>query len=120
ADRTIYGRYGTRSHRTETVDDMSLQGFGKAMQAALELHRQYPKNRAALAGKQSLPQPVTAPEEYPSLKGRYGSKPDYSGQLGQSCIHCHMVGEAQRVAFRTEGKPIPEALLFPYPNPKVL
>src|SRR5262249_1722148 len=26
-DMTIYGRYGTRSHRTESDDDVSLEGF---------------------------------------------------------------------------------------------
>ena len=32
ADRTIYGRYGTRSHETESGDDVSLEGFAKARQ----------------------------------------------------------------------------------------
>ena len=27
ADNTIYGRYGTRSHQTESADDVSLKGF---------------------------------------------------------------------------------------------
>jgi S1-C subfamily serine protease len=38
----------------------------------------------------------------------------------QSCIHCHQVGEAQRAVYRTAGRPIPDKVLYPYPNPKVL
>ena len=38
ADRTIYGRYGTRS-RSNRKDDVSLPGFTKAMTAALALHK---------------------------------------------------------------------------------
>jgi hypothetical protein len=120
ADRTIYGRYGTRSHRTRSEDDVSLEGFAKALQGALDLHAAYPKNKVALAGKHGPAVEVQAPEGYPSLKGRYGSKLDYEGQVAQSCIHCHQVGEAQRRACRDAGKPIPEKVLFPYPNPKIL
>ena len=42
ADLTIYGRYGTRSHQRNAEDDVSLEGFGKALQAALDLHADYP------------------------------------------------------------------------------
>jgi len=38
ADRTIYGRFGTRSHRTEWIGDVSLKGLAKALEGALELH----------------------------------------------------------------------------------
>jgi serine protease Do len=84
------------------------------------LHREYPKNRAALAGKHGPAPEVRAPEEFPSLKGKYGPKLDYTGKVVQSCIHCHQVGEAQRLAFRTAGKPIPDKVLYPYPHPKIL
>ncbi len=119
ADQTIYGRYGTRSHRTE-ADDMSLPGFSQALQGALELHRGYPGNKSMLAAKRGPAALVRSPEEYGSLQGKYGAKLDYTGKVVQSCIHCHQVGEAQRLSFRSAGKPIPEALLFPYPHPKIL
>jgi hypothetical protein len=92
ADQTIYGRYGTRSHQTESENDVSLAGFAKALQAVLELHKNYPNNKASLAGKRGSPSEIKAPEEFPSLKGRYGPKLDYEGKLVQSCIHCHQVG----------------------------
>src|SRR5687767_10841194 len=31
ADKTIYGRYGTRSHQHESEDDVSLNGFAEAL-----------------------------------------------------------------------------------------
>lgn len=120
ADRTIYGRYGTRSHQTESHDDMSLEGFGQALEGALKLHREYPKNKAVLAAKHGPAPEVKAPEEYPFFKGKYGPKLDYQGKVVQSCIHCHQVGEAKRLAFRLAGKPVPDPVLYPYPNPKIL
>jgi serine protease Do len=120
ADLTIYGRYGTRSHQRKTEDDVSLESFGKALEGALALHADYPKNKAALIGKNGPAADVRAPEEYPKLRGRYKSQLDYSGQVAPSCIHCHQVGEAQRDYDRTTRGEIPDKLLHPYPNPKIL
>ena len=53
ADGTLYGRYGTRSDRTQWQDDVSVEGLGKTLEAALELHRNYPANQSSLAGKQA-------------------------------------------------------------------
>jgi S1-C subfamily serine protease len=38
----------------------------------------------------------------------------------QSCIHCHQVRDAERVYYRSQGKEIPEQVLFPYPLPEVI
>ncbi|MGH7202352.1 MAG: Trx7/PDZ domain-containing (seleno)protein, partial [Planctomycetaceae bacterium] len=119
-DRAIYGRYGTRSHPRESHNDVSLEGFAKALQAALELHKQYPQNKAALAGKHGPKAEYAAPEEMPSLKGKYGSELDYEGKVVQSCIHCHQVLQAQRVHYRLADEPVPAKVLFPYPHPKSL
>src|SRR4029078_12847855 len=61
---------------------------------------------------------VKTPEELPTLRGKYEKGLDWQGKVVTSCMHCHMIEEAQRRAFRAEGKAIPEELLFPYPNPK--
>ncbi len=45
-DGTIIGRYGTRSHQTESDDDVSLEGFLKSLAVALQLHRDIDKVRA--------------------------------------------------------------------------
>jgi hypothetical protein len=120
ADGTIYGRYGTRSHRTLWADDVSLEGLAKALQGALDLHAEYPKSKSQLAGKTGPAPDFASPEKLPMLKDRYKSTLNYEGQVVQSCIHCHMVGEAQRQVYRAAGNSIPEQLLFPHPHPKAL
>lgn len=120
ADLTIYGRYGTRSHQTESKDDVSLEGFAKALQGALELHAQFPKHKAALAAKRGPTSEIKTPEQFPSLKGKYGAKLDYEGKVVQSCIHCHQVGEALRLMARASTSPPSDKVLYPYPNPKIL
>lgn len=95
ADGTIYGRFGTRSHRTEWYADVSLEGLAQALQGALELHAEYPANREALAGKRGKPMEVASPEKYPLLRDRYTDALDYEGNVVKSCIHCHQIGDAQ-------------------------
>lgn len=119
ADGTIYGRFGTRSHRTEWTGDVSIEGLGEAMLGALELHAAYPQNRAQLAGKRGAPLEVESPEEFPSLEGQYSAHLAATNVV-PSCIHCHQIGEARRKYYRDLGKPIPEKLLYPYPHPKTI
>lgn len=118
ADGTIYGRFGTRSHRTEWVGDVSLTGMAKALQGALDLHANYPANKAALAGKRG-PKPLfPSPDKFPSLKDKYTNALNYKGNVVKSCIHCHMIGDAVHDYYRTRGKPLPEEVIYPYPHPK--
>jgi hypothetical protein len=120
ADRTIYGRYGTRSHQTESDDDVSVEGFAKSLEAALALHADYPANKESLAAKRGPDADIPVPEELPTLNatGKYGPKLNYDGNVVQSCIHCHMVGDAQRAVYRQKNEPLPDRLMYPYPNPK--
>jgi hypothetical protein len=118
ADGTIYGRFGTRSHRTYWSDDVSVEGLSRALRGALELHAAYPKNRESLAGKRGPAPEVASPEKYPMLKDRYGPKLNYEGNVVQSCIHCHQIGDAHRSLLRSRKEPLPENVLFPYPHPK--
>ena len=119
ADKTVYGRYGTRSSHDDTTEDMSLEGLAKAMSAALELHRDAVLLRTALAGKKQVLMPQKTPEEFPSL-ARYKPDLDYQGKVAQSCMHCHQVRDAQRRTVRDAGQPLSDELLFPYPKPDVL
>ncbi|MDX2037837.1 MAG: Trx7/PDZ domain-containing (seleno)protein [Isosphaeraceae bacterium] len=119
ADGTIYGRFATRSERPES-EDISLDGLRAALGSALRMHKSLPEYEAALEGKKAVPGPYATPRDFPSLKGRYQADLDYEGAVAKSCIHCHQIGEAQRLAYRNEGKSVPDDVLFPYPDPEVL
>ena len=118
ADKTIYGRFGTRSHRTEWLGDVSLKGLAKALQGALDLHSNYDTVKASLTGKRGAPMEFASPEKYPSLKGKFTDKLNYKGDVVKSCIHCHQIGDAQREYYWRARKPIPDKVLWPYPHPK--
>lgn len=120
ADGTIYGRFGTRSHRTEWVGDVSLPGLAKALEGALDLHRNYPANREQLAAKRGPKPEFASPELFPSLKDKFTAKLNYEGNVVQSCIHCHQIGDAVRDLYRSKHEALPEKVLFPYPHPKAI
>ncbi|MGV3482970.1 MAG: Trx7/PDZ domain-containing (seleno)protein [Planctomycetaceae bacterium] len=118
--RTIYGRFGTRSHRTDWLGDVSVPGFAEALKGALELHAAWPQDQRALQAKIGPKPAVARPELFPSLKEKYAytSSIDYEGDVVRSCIHCHQIGDAVRDEFRARGETIPEQLIYPYPHPK--
>ena len=119
ADRTIYGRYGTRSSARDAMRNISLEGFRAALAAALELHKNYPANRASLAGKTGPAPRFPVPERYPSLT-RYKPALDYAGKVARSCMHCHMIRAAERKVYRVAAKPIPDHELYPWPLPEAV
>jgi S1-C subfamily serine protease len=84
------------------------------------MHEHYETIKPTLAGKQAKSSPYKTPREYPSLAGKYQAKIDYQGRVARSCIHCHQIREAERLVYRSAGKPIPHRVLFPYPDPYVL
>ena len=119
ADKTIYGRYGSRSDNKEATRDISIESFGKALDGALKLHAAYPGNKATLKGKQSPPPRHIVPEKYPSL-AKFKPTLDYSGQVAKSCIHCHQVRDAERRVLRATGKPLADSVVYPWPMPDQL
>ena len=50
-DGTVYGRYGSWDHQRDP-QHRATAGFRKALEGALAIHRGYPGNKEALAGKQ--------------------------------------------------------------------
>ncbi|MBC7853612.1 MAG: PDZ domain-containing protein [Pirellulaceae bacterium] len=120
AEMTIYGRFGTRSDQTESDADVSVEGFGAALEGSLALHKGYPANKSLFAAKRGPAVAIKVPEEFPNLKGKYSSKLNYEGKVVQSCIHCHQVGESIRLVSRQPGKSMAEEVLYPYPHPKIL
>ncbi|MEZ6142985.1 MAG: Trx7/PDZ domain-containing (seleno)protein [Zavarzinella sp.] len=119
ADKTIYGRFGTRSHRTNWVGDVSIDGLKKAMNGALNLHQNFATVRPSLLAKTGPKPMYPTPVQFPNLKGKYEATINYNNQVARSCIHCHQIGEAVRDTYRVRKQAIPEELLFPYPHPKM-
>jgi len=118
-DGTILGRFGTRSHRTNWVGDVSIDGLAKALQGGLDLHANFDKVKTSLAAKRGPAPLFPVPEKFPSL-GKYASKLNYEGNVVQSCIHCHQIGDAIKDFYRKKKEPTPENVLFPHPHPKSL
>ncbi len=120
ADGTIYGRYGTRSDREHWEDDVSVAGMAEALEGALELHAEYPKNREVLQKKKGPAPLFASPEQFPTLKSKFGPSLDYSGNVVKSCIHCHQIGDAIKQHYWSTEQRLPEEVLFPYTHPKAL
>lgn len=117
ADGTIYGRFGTRSHRTEWEEDVSVSGLKKALVGALTLDANYPSNRNQLGTKRGVVPPFRGPGELPGLS-KYTSRLEFDDKVVQSCIHCHMIGEAMKELERGTDEGISSKSLFPFPHPK--
>ena len=90
------------------------------MKAALRMHKNYQAVKTSLAGKQVKQVRYKTPRDYPSLSGKYGEAIDYEGKTAKSCMHCHQIREAERLVYRSAKEPIPDKVLFPYPDPSVL
>lgn len=120
ADGTVLGRFGTRSDHKAWADDVSVEGLARALEGALELHAAFPRDAAALAAKRGPAPSFPTPEQYPDLKAKYGPTLDYDGKVVPSCIHCHQVGDAERAFQRGRHGKLSDAVLFPYPHPKVV
>ncbi len=102
ADRTIYGRYGTRAgNRDRSTTHISVASLKKSLQRALELHQGFPANKNQLAGKIGRDPEFRFAQQIPGLKDR----PDRAVQeKHNSCIHCHMVPGNLRAAKWQEKK----------------
>ncbi len=116
ADKTIYGRYGTRSSQEKPERDISMRGFVSALEGALELHGKFPGIRKSLAAKQGGKPRYPTPDLYPTLK-RYTPLLNYGGKVAQSCLHCHMINAAETELLRAKKAPLPDKLLYPWPLP---
>ncbi len=118
-DGTVYGRYGSWKHQRDP-QEKTTAGYQRALEAVLAIHKGYPANKAALAGKQGLAMPFKTPVEIPSLSARYKIDLDWEGKVVGSCVHCHMIGEAIRTSYRDKGERIPEMWIYPQPAPETI
>lgn len=118
-DGTVYGRYGSWTHQKNSADQ-TLAGYQKALEAALAIHKGYPANKASLAIKQPGPIPYVNPIDMPKLAAKYKRELDWEGKVVQSCVHCHMIGDALRTSYRDQKQPVPDEWVFPMPPPETL
>jgi serine protease Do len=119
ADGTVIGRFGSWQHQ-KNKDDRATDGFRAALTAALGIHKNYPANKATLAGKQGGDVRFMTPVAIPLLAGRYNKDLDWQGKVVQSCVHCHQIGDALRATLREERKPMPDQLIYPFPAPETI
>jgi hypothetical protein len=113
-DLTIYGRYGSRNdHGPASSALLSVSSLKHALERALEIHRGYPANREALAGKQGRPAPWSRPERIPGLaKHAKRAKPP------ERCIHCHHVPQGERRTVIDRKQLLTEKEIWVYPFPE--
>jgi serine protease Do len=118
ADRTIYGRYGTKNGEKGNAARVTIEGLRKALEAALEFHRGYPGNRKDFEAKAGPSPTWKTPEVIPDMKNRPNAVP--ADGTRQKCIHCHMIHEAELWTLRTMKEAVPDRLIWSYPNPEVV
>jgi hypothetical protein len=123
ADRTIYGRFGTKDLKPGAMLDAdkasTVAGLRKACEGALEIHAAYPGNKASLAGKTGPAPMAKTPEQLPGAAGRE-LKLATAATQGKGCFHCHSVQDLEFRSLRVAGQPIPDRQLWAYPMPDVL
>ncbi len=114
ADGTVLGRYGSWTHQKD-AQEKSTASFRHALKGVLAQHREYPANKASLAGKQGGPMPFKVPVEMPALASKYTLDLNWDGKVVQSCVHCHQIGDAIRLSYRDQRQPIPSEWIYPFP-----
>ncbi len=122
ADKTIYGRYGSRATRADEADKyVSLKGLREAMTGALVLHKSVDRYRSRLAAKTGPPSPKATPLDYVSIGAKFKDHVDYtSPKVASTCVHCHQIHAAVRKEYRLSRQPMPDKVLFPWPMPDVI
>ena len=118
ADRTIYGRYGSKAGERGKAERVTIEGFRKALEAALDFHKGYPANKKEFEGKTGAAPEWKTPEMIPEMK-RWPNAVPADGSRPR-CIHCHMTHEAELWTLRGTKQPVPDTVLWPYPMPDLV
>lgn len=141
ADKTIYGRFGTRTSKGKHANvsckpepdilgpgakDVTIAGFEKAAEAALRIHKDYMADPAplkeALLAKAGPSLPWKEANSIPALQAwrkRTDALP-YAGPGSNSCLHCHQFATGTLESLRQARRPIPDAMIWSYPMPDLL
>ena len=111
ADGTIYARYGTQSSEGPDAYN-SIEGLLATMERVLELHENYPANKALLEGKRGN-RKIQSAFNLPGLE----NPAKYRGETTRkNCIHCHNIHDAENFHAQKDGK-LDHDLLWRFPLP---
>jgi hypothetical protein len=112
ADGTVYARYGTQSAEGPDAYN-SIAGLETTMRRVLELHANYPANKAELEAKRGKQKPYRTALEMPGLENKEKRK---GATTRSNCIHCHNIHDAEFAEAQSTGK-YTEDMLWRYPLP---
>ena len=112
ADGTVYARYGTQSAKGADAYN-SIESLEKTMRRVLALHKNYPANKATLAGKLGRPKPYKTAQQMPGMKHR-SKLADSTAR--NNCVHCHNIHDAEHEQLHDAGRLTHDAL-WRYPLP---
>jgi hypothetical protein len=118
-DGKLIARYGSWQHQLDDAET-STTSLRATLDKSLKIHRGWDQQREKLENKQGGPTPFKLPIEIPGLAGKYGRELNWEGNVVQSCVHCHQIGDAYRAWYRKRGETIPEELIYPMPDPKTI
>ncbi|MFN7735233.1 MAG: Trx7/PDZ domain-containing (seleno)protein [Pirellula sp.] len=115
----LIGRYGSWQHQ---LDDMetSTASLHAMLRKSKLLFDDWGSVENRLSLKQGGPTPFQLPIEIPGLAGKYERELKWEGNVVQSCVHCHQIGDAFRAWHRRKGEAIPQELIYPMPDPKTI
>lgn len=117
-DKTVYGRYGTRSDFYEAEREISLEGLKAAMQTALEWHAKSTEMKTLFAAKKGPEPKYRTLADFPTARSGRGGRGGRGGIGGGGrCTHCHDLRTAEQFAYRESGESMPENVLFSWPLP---
>ena len=111
-DGTVFARYGTQSAEGSDAYN-SIDGLVATMQRVLDLHANYPANKAELAGKLGTPRPQNDALQMPGLR----NPAKYAQETNRSnCIHCHNIHDAEH-QHALDNNTYSVEMLYKYPLP---
>lgn len=113
----LIGRYGSWQHQIDEMET-STASLQAMLRRSKLLFDNWGVVKDQLAPKQGGPTPFQLPIEIPGLAGKYERELNWEGNVVQSCVHCHQIGDAYRAWYRKKGEAIPQDLIYPMPDPE--
>jgi hypothetical protein len=112
----LIARYGSWQHQLDE-SETSTKSLQVALHKSHKIFVEWEANKERLEPKQGGPTPFKLPIEIPGLAGKYSRELNWEGNVVQSCVHCHQIGDAYRAWYRKRGEVIPQDLIYPMPDP---